>query len=49
MKTLILTTNFMSSLCNFFISQNTDSSQFYFKKGMEEKNARLFAVAGKKF
>lgn len=30
-------------------SQNIDSAQFYFKKGIEEKNSRLFAVAGKDF
>ena len=33
----------------FGFSQNTDSAQFYFKKGIEQKDARLFAVAGKNF
>lgn len=31
----------------FIFSQNIDSAQFYFKKGTEEKNSRLFAVASK--
>jgi tetratricopeptide (TPR) repeat protein len=30
-------------------SQNKDSAQFYFKKGMEENTARLYAVAAKDF
>lgn len=29
----------------FSFSQSTDSSQFYFNKGIEENNARLYAVA----
>ena len=33
----------------FLFSQNIDSAQFYFNKGIEEKNAKLFAVAGKDF
>ena len=30
-------------------SQSTDSSRFYFNKGIEENNARLYAVAAKDF
>ena len=46
MKNLILT--ILSCLPAYFLfSQNIDSAQFYFKKGIEEKNSRLFAVAGK--
>ena len=30
-------------------SQNIDSAHFYFNKGLEGKDARLFAVAGKNF
>ncbi|MEP6952202.1 MAG: tetratricopeptide repeat protein [Ginsengibacter sp.] len=48
MKNLILTTFLCLSAC-FVFSQNTDSAQFYFKKGTEAKDARLFAVAGKNF
>ena len=33
----------------FLFSQNIDSAQFYFNKGIEEKDARLYAVAGKDF
>jgi tetratricopeptide (TPR) repeat protein len=33
----------------FGFSQSTDSAQFYFKKGIEQKDARLFAVAAKNF
>ncbi len=33
----------------FLFSQNIDSAQFYFNKGIKEKNARLFAVAAKDF
>ncbi|MGH2646955.1 MAG: hypothetical protein ACRDE8_05275, partial [Ginsengibacter sp.] len=46
MKTLILTILLCLPFC-FLFSQNTDSAQFYFKKGIEEKNARLFAMAAK--
>lgn len=35
--------------CLASIAQNTDSSGFYFRKGMEEKNARHFMVASKLF
>ncbi len=31
------------------ISQNPDSAQFYFKKGIEENNEKLYAVASKDF
>lgn len=46
MKNLILTILSFLPAC-FLFSQNIDSAQFYFKKGIEEKNSRLFAVAGK--
>ena len=48
MKSLILTTFLFLPAC-FLLSQNIDSARFYFKKGIEEKDARLFAVAGKNF
>ncbi len=48
MKNLILT--ILSCLPAYFLfSQNIDSAQFYFKKGIEEKNSRLFARASKDF
>ncbi len=34
---------------NSAIAQNADSAQFYFNKGLEEKNARRFLVASKAF
>ncbi len=46
MKNYTLTILFSSS-CIFCFSQNIDSAQIYFKKGIEEKNSRLFALAGK--
>lgn len=48
MKNLLLTTSlyFISSAV---FSQNADSASYYFKKGMEEKAARRFAVAEKNF
>jgi tetratricopeptide (TPR) repeat protein len=46
MKSLILV--ILLFLPSYFIfSQNIDSAQFYFKKGVEEKNSRLFAIASK--
>jgi tetratricopeptide (TPR) repeat protein len=48
MKNIILTLVLCLPAC-FLFSQNIDSAQFYFKKGIEEKDARLFAVAGKDF
>ena len=48
MKTLILTIFLCLPAC-FLFSQNIDSAQFYFKKGIEEKEARLFAGAAKNF
>lgn len=48
MKNFIVTSFLCLPAC-FLFSQNMDSSQVYFKKGIEEKNARLFAVAGKSF
>ncbi len=48
MKNLLLTSSlyFISSVV---FSQNADSASYYFTKGMEEKDARRFAVAGKNF
>ena len=48
MKTLLLTTSlyFFSSAV---FSQHADSASYYFKKGIEEKDARRFAVAEKNF
>jgi tetratricopeptide (TPR) repeat protein len=48
MKNLVLTTIFFLP-GSFLFSQNMDSARFYFKKGIETKDARLFAVAGKNF
>ena len=48
MKTLVLTPiSCLFSICVF--SQNIDSAQFYLKKGVDEKNSRLYAVAAKDF
>ncbi|MEO7046515.1 MAG: tetratricopeptide repeat protein [Ferruginibacter sp.] len=47
MKSLLpLVTIFMFSAVS---AQNTDSSQFYYKKGLEEKTARRFLVASQDF
>jgi len=48
MKKLILTTFLFLPAC-FIFSQNIDSAQFYFKKGIEEKDVRRFAIAEKNF
>ena len=48
MKSLILTPFFCLTAL-FLFSQNIDSAHFYFKKGTEEKDARLFAIAAKNF
>ena len=48
MKNIILTLVLCLPAC-FLFSQNIDSAQFYFNKGIKEKNARLFAVAAKDF
>ena len=48
MKNLILTA-FLSFSINLLFAQNTDSSQYYYKKGLEELTVRHFAVAGKNF
>jgi len=48
MKSLLLIT----SLCftaSLVFSQNSDSSQYYFKKGAEQEDARLYAIASKSF
>jgi len=48
MKTLVLTPiSCLFSICVF--SQNIDSAQFYFKKGIDEKTSRLYAMAAKDF
>jgi tetratricopeptide (TPR) repeat protein len=48
MKTLILAI-IVALSCTHLIAQTTDSSQFYFKKGMDEKVARRYLVASKYF
>ncbi len=48
MKNLILTIVLCFSVY-FLFAQNSDSSQIYFKKGIEQKDARLFALASKSF
>jgi tetratricopeptide (TPR) repeat protein len=48
MKTLILLP-LLYLPAGFVFSQNTDSAVVYFKKGVEQKDARLFAIAGKDF
>jgi len=48
MKNLILAL-LLCLPASFLFSQNIDSAQFYFKKGIEEKNSRLFGVAEKSF
>jgi tetratricopeptide (TPR) repeat protein len=48
MKNLSLTTLFCLSAI-FSFAQSIDSSQFYFNKGIEAKDGRLFAIAGKNF
>lgn len=48
MKNIILTLVLCMPAC-FLFSQNIDSAQFYFNKGLKDKNARLFAVAAKDF
>jgi tetratricopeptide (TPR) repeat protein len=48
MKNPILTILFCF-LTSFIFAQSTDSAQFYFKKGIEDKNSRLFAIAAKDF
>src|ERR1044072_2544306 len=47
MKTLISAIIALS--CTHLIAQTTDSSQFYFKKGMDEKAERSYLVASKYF
>ncbi|MDQ2864011.1 MAG: tetratricopeptide repeat protein [Bacteroidota bacterium] len=48
MKNFILTLTASFFSVGIF-SQNIDSAQFYFKKGLDEKNSRLYAVAAKDF
>lgn len=48
MKNPLLTFIFCSFYSVLF-SQNTDSAQFYFQKGITEKDQKLFAVAAKDF
>jgi len=47
MKNLLLVTSLC--LCNFVFAQNTDSTEFYFQKGMAEKTAGRFLVASQQF
>ncbi len=48
MKNLVLTFIF-GAFYSFSFSQNADSAQYYFKKGVAEKDQRLFAVAANDF
>lgn len=48
MKNFILTLTASFFSVGIF-SQNIDSAQFYFKKGLDEKKSRLYAVAAKDF
>ncbi len=48
MKNLVLTA-FLCLISSLLFAQNTDSSQYFYKKGIEESTARHFAVAGKIF
>ncbi len=40
---------FITFVAQLSFSQNKDSAQFYFKKGVEENTAKLYAVAAKDF
>lgn len=48
MKNLLLTASLYLISTSLF-SQNADSASYYFKKGIEEKDARRFAIAEKYF
>ncbi|HEY8661271.1 MAG TPA: hypothetical protein VIL78_19715, partial [Hanamia sp.] len=48
MKNLISTT-ILCCIANLLFSQNSDSAQYYFQKGLENIDKRLYAVAGKNF
>lgn len=48
MKNLILIA-FTCCISNSLFSQNSDSAQYYFQKGLAETDAHLYAVAGKHF
>jgi tetratricopeptide (TPR) repeat protein len=48
MKSYLIFT-FISFIPQLSFSQNKDSAQFYFKKGIEENTAKLYAVAAKDF
>jgi tetratricopeptide (TPR) repeat protein len=48
MKNLISAT-ILCCIANLLFSQNSDSAQYYFQKGLENSAARLYAVAGKNF
>ncbi|MEO9147692.1 MAG: tetratricopeptide repeat protein [Ginsengibacter sp.] len=48
MKTFYITI-FACFLTSFSFSQNTDSSQYYFNKGVEENAAKLYSVASQNF
>lgn len=49
MKNILLSTCLYFFISSTVFSQNADSASYYFKKGMEEKDARRFAVAEKNF
>ncbi|MDP4284235.1 MAG: tetratricopeptide repeat protein [Bacteroidota bacterium] len=40
---------FLCSISNLLFSQNSDSAQYYFQKGLANTDARLYAVAGENF
>lgn len=48
MKNLLLTIG-VNFIALFSFSQNADSSQFYYQKGMQNNNGKLYAVAAKDF
>src|SRR5690349_25004872 len=48
MKNLLITLGCCLA-AHLSFSQSTDSSRFYFNNGIEENNARLYAVAAKDF
>jgi tetratricopeptide (TPR) repeat protein len=48
MKNLV-STALLCLITSLLFAQNMDSARFYFNKGQEEKNSRLYAVAGSDF
>lgn len=45
----ILSTLFLIGVSTSLLGQNSDSAQFYFKKGQEDKNAKRYLVASQAF